>query len=48
VIELAAAMLVRYSRRAEFGTAKVRVTHGGASRVMEAKPNEAVGLHVPL
>jgi tRNA-specific 2-thiouridylase len=48
VIELAAAMLVRYSRRAEFGTAKVRVTHGGESRVMDAKPNEAVGSHAPL
>jgi len=47
-VDLAAAMLVRYARRAEFGTATVRVTHKGESRVMKPKPNEGVGSYTPL
>jgi tRNA-specific 2-thiouridylase len=47
-LELAVAMLVRYSRHADSHDARVRITQSGDSRVMPAKADESVRSHRPL
>ena len=47
-LELATAMLVRYSRHVDHHHARVRITESGDSRVMLVKADESVRSHRPL